>query len=247
MSRTGPERPTPTRERDGRRVRWPLLMTAALLGVLLLMTTGIERSAPRLASSAPAVAGIPAPVRDEPVRCSRSDDAARIEELREELREDGRITSELVTACPRLFDAQHVIHFGEVVGDVLVRAGGAWVQINDDPYALEVGPLGAHRERRGFSAGLAVWLPDELHEGLGPPGRHGRRGPIVRIEGVLHRADPEDGGGLTIRATALDVIAPPVSVDAPLDTTLVAAAVASGLLAILVGAWARARSRGRTH
>jgi hypothetical protein len=233
------------RARDRRRVRWPLLAVAGALGLLLALTGALERGAPRLPTSAPAVTGLPEPLLDEPVRCSRSDERASLDEVRRTLRPDGRLTSGIVFACPRLLAGRDVVYFGEVVGDVLRRDGGAWVQVNDDAYALELGPFGLHRETRGFSSGLAVWLPDGLHEGLGAPGRHGRRGDVIRVEGVLLRTDPADGGGITIRARALEVVAPSTAVTEPLNRPLVGAAGAAVLLAVGSWAWARRRTRRR--
>jgi hypothetical protein len=233
------------RARDRRRVRWPVLLVLAVLAALLTLTSTLERAAPRAPSSAPGVTDLPAPLLDEPVRCTRTDERARIDELRRELRPDGRLTSEIATACPRLLDRRAVVYIGEVVGDVLRRDGGAWVQVNDDAYALEVGPFGAHRERLGSSAGLAVWLPDGLHEQLGAPGRHGRRGDIVRIEGVLWRADPGDGGGMSVRADTLTVLERSVATAEPVDRVLVGAALSAALLALAAWAWARRRAQVR--
>ena len=236
-----------TRARDRRKVRWPLLAVAALLGLLLALTGALERGAPRLPSSAPSVTDIPAPLLDEPVRCTRADERASVDEVRGVLRTEGRITSDIVVACPRLLAGRDVVYVGEVVGDVLRRDGGAWVQVNDDAYALELGPFGPHRETRGFSSGLSVWLPDGLHEDLGPPGRHGRRGDVVQIDGVLLRADPADGGGITVRATALEVLAPSTAVTEPLNRPLIITAAAAALLALASWAWARRRARLRTQ
>jgi hypothetical protein len=233
-----------------RRTRWPLLAAAVLLGLLLAMTTWLERAAP-LAPTAdravPDLGVLPDPLLDEPLYCSRADERASIADLRAQLRPEGRLTSEIVFACPRLLDGREVTYIGEVVGDVLRRAGGAWVLVNDDAYALEVGPMGPHREQRGFNSGLAVWLPDGQHEQLGAPGRHGRRGDIVRIEGVLHRADPADGGGITVRSSQLEVLAPSAAVAEPLNLPLVVAAAVATLSAIGAWAWDRRRSRGRAR
>jgi hypothetical protein len=234
-----------TRARDQRRVRWPLLAVAGVLGLLLALTGALERGAPSLPSSAPAVAGLPEPLLDEPVRCSRSDERASLEDVRGVLRPEGRVTAAIVYACPRLLAGRDVVYVGEVVGDILRRDGGAWVQVNDDAYALELGPFGAHREPRGFSSGLAIWLPDGLHEALGAPGRHGRRGAVVRVEGVLLRADPADGGGITVRAHSLEVLAPSTAIQEPLNVPLVVAAVAAALLAWVSWGWARLRARRR--
>jgi hypothetical protein len=230
-----------------RRVRWPLLAVVLMLGLLLGLTSLLERSAPRLDSSAPAVADLPRPVLDEPVRCMRSDDRIGVDDIRRLLHPEGRITSAIVSACPRLLDGRPVVYVGEVVGDVLRRDGGAWVQVNDDPYALDLGPFGPHRERRGFSSGLSVWLPDGLHEQLGPPGRHGRRGDVISVSGVLLRADPADGGGITVRAETLDVLAPSVAVEEPLDVNLIVAAGIAVLFAIVSFAWSKVRAKRRAR
>lgn len=234
-----------TRARDERRVRWPLLAVAGAIGLLLLLTGALERGAPRVPSSAPAVAGLPLPLLDAPVRCTRSDERASVDDVRQVLRPEGRLTSAIVTACPRLLAGREIVYFGEVVGDVLRRDGGAWVQVNDDAYALELGPFGPHRETRGYSSGLAVWLPDGLHEDLGAPGRHGRRGDVIRIEGVLMRADPSAGGGITVRATTVDVLTPSTAVVGPLDRPLIIAATIAALLALLSWGWARRLARRR--
>jgi hypothetical protein len=236
-----------SRARDERRTRWPLLLVAVVLGGLLAMTSALERSAPTSALSAPPVADavLPHPVLDEPIRCSRADERNGIDELRGQLDPAGRITSAIVFACPRLLAGSEVVYIGEVVGDVLRRTGGAWVQVNDDDYALEVGPFGAHRERRGFSSGLAVWLPDGLHEQLGAPGRYGQRGDVIRVEGVLLRADPDDGGGITVRAERMEVLAASTPVEEPLHVPLVLSAAAAAVLALAVWAWDRRRTRQR--
>lgn len=235
------------RAADRRRVRWPVLGVVVLLGLLLALTTLLERSAPVTASSAPSVQSLADPLLDAPVRCARADSTDRIEELRARILTDGRLTSAIATACPRLLDGRRVTYVGEVVGDVLRRDGGAWLLVNDDAYALEVGPFGPHREQRGFNGGLAVWVPDGLHERLGEPGRHGRRGDVISVEGTFQRADPDDGGGMTVRADTLVVLAPSMPIDEPLNRPLVIAATGGALLATLAWAWARRRARERAR
>ncbi len=235
---------------EQRRTRWPLLAVVVLLGVLLAMTTWLERMTPLAPLADRAVAeleALPGPLLEEPLRCSRNAGRADIEDLRAQMQPGGRLTSDLVHACPRLLDGHDVTYIGEVVGDVLRRPGGAWVLVNDDAYALEVGPLGPHREQRGFNTGLSVWLPDGQHERLGAPGRHGRRGDVVRIEGVLLRADPADGGGTTVRSARLEVLAPSAPVAEPLNVPLVIAAAAAALAALGAWGWDRRRSRGRAQ
>ncbi len=90
----------------------------------------------------------------------------------------GRVTSGEVVTCPDAFDGQVVVYIGEVIGDVLHRDGGAWVLMNDDAYALEVGPLDSHGDFQGYNSGLSVWLEGELADladEAGSPDRRGRR------------------------------------------------------------------------
>jgi hypothetical protein len=239
------------RKRDRAQTRWPLLAVVALLGLLLAMTSALLRATPTapledLAIVPSLALDLPLPLLDEPIRCTRAEAASEIATLAGALREEGRVTSPLVLACPRLFDGREVVFVGEVVGDVLRRSGGAWLQLNDDDYALEVGPLGPHRELRGFNSGLAVWVPDGSHEGLGAPGRHGMRGAIVQVEGVLLRADPEAGGGITIRARSLEILLPATSVTEPLHLPLVLTATATAFLALVTTVWSRLRTRRRS-
>ncbi len=134
-----------------------------------------------------------------------------------------------VYACPQAFDGLSVTFVGEVIGDVLHRDGGVWVQVNDDDYALEVGPMGRHDEHRGFNTGLAVWLPDGLHEHISGVGRPDRRGDVLLLQGIVLRADPEDGGGThPACATRREVVAPSVELDEPLHVPQAIVAACSG-------------------
>lgn len=145
----------------------------------------------------------------------------------------GPVRSADVMSCPDLFDGRTVTYTGEVVGDVLDRDGGAWVLMNDDAYALESGPLPAHREFRGGNTGLSVWLPDQLVELADTPGRPGQRGDVLRVRGRINRVDPADGGGLTLRAFDADVVAEAAAVEVPVHTAQVAVAGVFAALAVL--------------
>ncbi len=145
----------------------------------------------------------------------------------------GLATSGTVLACPFAFDGLKVLYVGEVVGDILQRDGGAWLLVNDDPYALEQGPLTAGDTPRGTNSGLTVWLPDPLTELVDEPGEHGVRGDVLQVTGTVNRTDPADGGGLTIRAEEATVLAEAVELDEPVHWNQVIAAVVLGLLALL--------------
>lgn len=171
---------------------------------------------------------------DEIISCERTLPEVDVEALEDEQVQGpvGRVSSTEVNQCPRRFDGRLVTYIGEVVGDVLQRDGGAWVQINDDAYGLVAGPLPSHRNFSGTNSGLAVWLPQHTFETVHTPGRRGIRGDIVRVVGTLHRADPNDGGGLTIRAREIAVLSPSVNVDQPLHVAQAITAAALGLLSL---------------
>lgn len=151
----------------------------------------------------------------------------------------GLVRSTDVVACPSVFDPDDdggpVVRFvGEVVGDVLMRDGGAWVLMNDDSYGLETGPLPAHDQYQGTNTGLTVWLPADVVDASSlMPGRPDRRGDVLIVAGRVHRTDPADGGGLTLRAAAAEVVAPARGAPQPIHGRQAALAA---LLALVTGA-----------
>lgn len=161
----------------------------------------------------------------------------------------GLISSAEVVSCPSVFDPNDeggppVQFVGEVVGDVLRRDGGAWVLMNDDRYALETGPLPAHQRYQGTNSGLTVWLPEEVIElSALSPGRPDHRGDVLALAGRVHRTDPADGGGLTFRAEAAEVVAPAQPAAQPLHGRQAALAVLLVLAVAALGVYVRSASR----
>lgn len=153
----------------------------------------------------------------------------------------GLVRSSEVMSCPDVFDpgdtgGPPVRYVGEVVGDVLERGDGAWVLMNDDGYGLETGPLPAHDRYQGTNTGLSVWLPRRaVDPSQVTPGRPDRRGDVLLISGSIHRTDPADGGGLTLRAVTAEVVAPAREAPQPIHGRQAALAV---LLALAAGALA---------
>lgn len=225
------------------RTRW--LLAVPILGLVAIVTgvVVLEAVHPQLETDELQVDGLPPLPLEEAQQCIRlADDSvvdSVVEEVGETLRPGDRVSSEQVYACPAAFDGRDVTFVGEVVGEIIPRDGGAWAQVNDDAYALEVGPVIGHRERAGSNNGMSVWLPDGLHERIEEPGRPGRRGDVIQVRGPLLRTDPDDGGGTTVRAQELQVLDGPVEIEAPLH---VAQIVVAGVLAVLALAsvvWAR--------
>ena len=213
---------------------------AAFVAVLVLVGVAVRY----VRATAPEVTLPPiteaAPDLDDPdlVTCERTlPNAPETLEAIAEVEPVGRVTSSAILECPDAFDRQVVTYVGEVVGDVLQRDEGAWLLVNDDPYALEVGPLQGHSNFEGTNTGLSVWLPDPLPELQ--PGGPDLRGTVIAVNGVVQRADPRDGGGLTL--TALDpastrIVAEAQPIDRPLNRgqAVLAAVLALVALAVLL-------------
>jgi hypothetical protein len=214
-----------------------LLLVALLVGLHVVDQLHPRPVDPGLAVDADVVGAAPV----DTVTCDRTDPST-VDRARPP---DGvaRLTSAQVYACPEAYDGRRIRYVGELVGDLLPRPDGSWVQVNDDDYALEVGPLPGHRDLRGTNSGLAVWLPDELGHVATGLGRPDQRGEVVTLEGTLLRTDPDDGDGLTLRADRIEVLAPAVAVEEPLDRPQLWFAVGASLAA--AGAWlARRRAAG---
>lgn len=204
--------------------RWTTVVITAVLVVAVTALVVWLRSTAPVSSVDPSVASL-----------LPTDDALRCDELADDIGEAGaapvgRALSGEVLTCPFDFDGLLVTYVGEVVGDILARDGGSWLLVNDDVYALEDGPLAAGGTPRGTNSGLTVWLPDPLDELVDEPGRAEVRGDVVAVTGHVHRTDPADGGGLTIRAEEAEVLAEAVTVEAPVHWRQVGAA---GVLAVL--------------
>ena len=233
-----------------RRPVHPRTVVQMAIAILVVVAIAVTVRAVRLAAPEtrlPTV-GEAAPDVDAPelVTCERTlPDAPETQEEIAEVDPVGLVNSTEVIDCPDAFDGHVVVYIGEVVGDVLERDGGAWVLVNDDAYALEVGPLRGHDEYSGTNTGLSVWLPTPLPEL--EPGGSDRRGTIIRVQGVVHRADPADGGGLTLRALDAEsttIVAPSQPLNQPINRTQAIVATLFALAAATVYLLER-RSRTR--
>jgi len=233
---------TPRRGPTKRLLIAPAALFAALVTGLYALeaaTSGAPDPALVVSEALPPVAG------DEQLSCGRrGGDAAPPEQARVQPGGLGRVTSEQVLACPAVYDGLRITYVGELVGDLLMRDGGAWVLVNDDAYALEVGPLPSHGEHRGTNTGLTVWLPEDLLSDASGLGRPNQRGDVAEVSGRIVRADPADGGGLTLRADAMRIIAPATGLDDPLDARQAALALGAVIVAGVLVVVRRRSSRG---
>ncbi len=223
--------------RSAVRARLLVIGMAVVLVAVIGALTAVERAGHGPASGAASASAdfvVDHAWLDEPAArvrpCTRGGPARELTEASRAAESADRATSTAVLACPSAYDGRTVVYVGEVIGDLLRRDGGAWVLINDDPYALEVGPLPLHAARRGTNQGLSVWLPEATLEKISGLGRPGQRGDVVAVTGVVRRVDPAAGGALTLRAESLEVLAPAVRRDDPLQ--LWQLALALGLVGV---------------
>lgn len=152
------------------------------------------------------------------------------------------VSSDELNDCPADYDGRAVVYEGEVVGALLTRRDGAWVQLNDDVYAGDLGPLPAHRDFRGGNAGIGVFLPAGLVDMVEMVGGPAARGDVLRITGVFHRVDPASGEVAVIRANGAEVRSrgAPIVHEPLRDRRIV-----GGILALLAAAVTVVFRRGR--
>lgn len=223
-----------------KRGRWTTLITTVLLLVAITALVGWLRAT---APGSPTDTAVVLPSDDDPLSCI---DLEGGEGAATPLADEpiGRAVSGEVLACPFAFDGRLVTYVGEVVGDVLARDGGSWLLVNDDPYALEMGPLTAGGTPVGTNSGLTVWLPDPLDELADEPGRRDVRGDVLEVTGRVHRTDPADGGGLTIRASDARVVSDAVTIETPVHWRQVGVAAVLSVLALFT-LWRERERRDR--
>jgi hypothetical protein len=221
-----------------------LIAPALLLLILIVGLQQLDALHPRPLDPELALDPAELPVvRDRPSSCRRQHPET-IERARPSVSSGGRVTSAVVLGCPAAYDGVRVTYVGELVGDLLRREGGAWVLVNDDDYALQVGPLPGHRVLRGTNSGLSVWLPEPLTERVTGLGRPNQRGDLVEVTGRISRADPTDGEGLTLRADRLQILDPARAVHEPLDRPQLGFAIGASVLAgVLWGLRRRVQQR----
>jgi hypothetical protein len=141
------------------------------------------------------------------------------------------VASSALFDCPRLYDGALIRYRGEAIAAVLPRGERAWVQLNDDVYALESGPIAEHRTALGGNAGIAVSLPSDVAASITFVGGAAARGDILDVVGRYRRADPADGGGPTIQAEQARIVEVGRRIDRPVAARRV---VVAGVLTLAV-------------
>ena len=93
-------------------------------------------------------------------------------------------SSELINNAKQ-YDGKEVVYEGEVIGDMMVRAEFAWINVSD-----------------GRSA-IGIWIDKDLLKDILYTGSYKSKGDWVSITGIFHRACSAHGGDLDIHATSL--------------------------------------------
>ncbi len=86
------------------------------------------------------------------------------------------------------YDKQIVIYSGEVIGDIMKRGDGAWINVSDGNNAI------------------GIWLPYSETKIIKYTGQYSYIGDTVKIEGIFNKACPEHGGDLDIHFKKIEVL-----------------------------------------
>ena len=84
------------------------------------------------------------------------------------------------------YDGQLVTYVGEVIGQVMRRQNGAWVNIYDRQHSI------------------GIWIPLDLIGNIQYKGNYKTKGDIVQVQGVFNRACSLHGGDMDIHAISVD-------------------------------------------
>ena len=98
--------------------------------------------------------------------------------------EEAISSAELINNAKQ-YDGKAVTYKGEVIGDIMMRGGFAWINVND-----------------GVNA-IGIWSNEDLVKDIVYTGNYKSRGDTVEVKGIFHRACLEHGGDLDIHIDGL--------------------------------------------
>lgn len=205
-----------------------VLGALVLIGLLWLITAGAQA----LMRPGEQVPPLEAPAQPQTLTCPDPADG----------QDPLTVTAEELIECPDVYDGRQVRYRGEVVRAVLERGPRAWVQLNDDPYALTRGPLPEHRTAIGGNSGVPVSLPADAAAMVEQVGDFRAQGDVLEVLGTFRRGHPDDAGAPAIHAEAVEAVRAGHEVEHDVDPVrAVVAAVATSLALML--SWLARRSR----
>jgi len=123
---------------------------------------------------------------------------------------------------PDRYDGKNISFQGEAIGDLMERADGVWININDDAYSRQ----GKKRRLAGYNSGQSVLVETKgAVQAVKRLGDYNNRGDIIKIEGVFHKACPDHGGDMMIHARRLELIKPGFTLPHRITTRKVSLAI----------------------
>ncbi|MBU4141103.1 MAG: DNA-binding protein [Candidatus Omnitrophica bacterium] len=117
------------------------------------------------------------------------------------------VSSEELFKEAEKYDGETVIYKGEVIGDIMVREGFAWLNVRDK------------------SDAIGVFCPKDMAGGIKYKGGYGFTGDTVSVWGVFHRSCPEHGGDTDIHAEKIIIIQEGQAIYHPLEAGKVKASI----------------------
>jgi len=110
------------------------------------------------------------------------------------------VSSTDLTANPRNYDGQIVTYRGEVVGDIMKRKEGAWINVLDGERAV------------------GVWVNDTpMISNISRAGSYFHKGDIVEVRGVFNAACGDHGGDTDIHADSISIVEKGRPIKHPVD------------------------------
>ena len=115
---------------------------------------------------------------------------------------------------------------GEVIGEAIERGEYAWININDTTNAI------------------GVWIKKSDTDNIRRYGDYKRKGDIIIITGVFHRACPEHGGDVDIHCANIEIVETGYNIKEHISAYKIAAALISILTsAVTVGVYIKLRKK----
>ncbi len=143
------------------------------------------------------------------------------------------------------YDGKTIAFTGEVIGNVMKRSDGVWVNVNDGPYSRQ----GRIRSLEGFNRGLSVLLPLGTADVIKRTGDYNNRGDLIEVRGIFREASPDHGGDMMILATSVRVVKPGFTLPHPISARKLSLAVfwfAAAITLAFLWKWRLSRMRRRS-
>ena len=125
------------------------------------------------------------------------------------------------------YDGQEITIEGEVVGDIMERSTGVWLNVDDGTECI------------------GVWVPTGIMPTMEHVGGYTTQGDIIKVEGIFYRACRAHGGETDIHASGVTRVHPGYPLAHPLSSEKIrwTLALLFCAVAVIVVHWWRRRSR----